>query len=185
MVCKFSVLSYAILILFLPIFLLDSSAAEITVTPSLSLKVEYDDNIDFNTNDETDDFSGSAIPGLQFNYLAELLEFNAYGEVDFKRYYDETDFDRTNQLYGIDSKYQMLERLYFLGEFEFRKDETTDSQLEETGRVFRRDRRKRYNASGGLRYQISELSEIGPNFEYEKSNFRRTMVETIFVHLVK
>ena len=64
------------MILFLPIFLLDSSAAEITVTPSLSLKVEYDDNIDFNTKDEIDDFSGSAIPGLQFNYLAELLEFN-------------------------------------------------------------------------------------------------------------
>jgi hypothetical protein len=156
---------------FFVFFKIEALAAEITATPSLRLKVEYDDNIDFTSKDETGDFSGSAIPGLRFNYLTELLEFNAYGEVDFKRYFDETDFNRTNQLYGIDSKYQMLERLYFLGEFEFKKDETPDSQLEETGRIFERDRRTRYNASGGLRYQISELSEIGPNFEYEKTDF--------------
>jgi hypothetical protein len=171
MIRKFTVLPYAVLILFFSIFLLNSWAAEITLTPSLSLKVEYDDNIDFNTKDEIDDFSGNAIPRLQFNYLTELFEFNAYGEVDFKRYYDETNFDRTNQLYGMDGKYQMLERLNFLGEFEFRRDETTDSQLEETGRVFERDRRERYYADGGLRYQISELSEIGPNFSFEKTNF--------------
>jgi hypothetical protein len=168
---KFSILPYAILILFFPIFLFDASAAEITTTPSLSLKVEYDDNVDFDRKDEKDDFSGSAIPGLEFNYLTELLEFNARGQVDFKRYLDETDFDRTNQLYGIDGKYQMLERLYFLGELEYRKDETTDSQLEETGRVFERDRRERYYADGGFRYQISELSEVGPNFSFEKMNF--------------
>ena len=65
----------------------------------------------------------------------------------------------------------MLERLYFLGELEYRKDETTDSQLEETGRVFERDRRERYYADGGLRYQLSELSEVGPNFSFEKMNF--------------
>jgi uncharacterized protein (PEP-CTERM system associated) len=164
---KAMVLAYSILILFYPIFLINSFAAEITVTPTLGLKVEYDDNIDYNDKDETDDFSGSAIPGLRFNYLTDLLEFNAYGELDFKHYYDETDFDRTNQLYGVDGNYQMLERLYFLGGFEYRKDETTDSQLEETGRVFRKDRREQYNADGGLRYQISELSEIGPNLDYQ------------------
>ena len=168
---KFAVLPYAILILFLPLFLLDSSAAETTLTPSLSLKVEYDDNIDFDSNNEIDDFSGSAVPGLQFEYLTELLQFTAYGEVDFKHYYDETNFDRTNQLYGINSKYQMAERFYLLGKFEFRKDETIDSQLEETGRVFERDRRERYYADGGFRYQMSELSEIGPNLYYEKTNF--------------
>ncbi len=172
MIRELKILCCIILILSLfVLFKLEALAAEITITPSLSLKVEYDDNIDFNEKDEKDDFSGSIIPGFALNYETELLEFNAYGEVDFKRYLDETDFDRTNQLYGIDSKYQMLERLYILGEFEFRKDETTDSQLEETGRAFEQDRRERYYADGGLRYQISELSEVGPNFSYEKSNF--------------
>jgi hypothetical protein len=171
MISKSKVLLYAFLALFFYIFLLDASAAEITTTPSLSLKVEYDDNIDFNRNDEIDDFSGSAVPGFQLKYLTELFEFNANGEIDFKRYYDETDFDRVNHLYGVDSKYRMLERLYVLGEFEFRKDETIDSQLEETGRVFERGKRERYYADGGLRYQISELSDVGPNFSYEKTNF--------------
>jgi hypothetical protein len=171
MISKLTVMPYAILIVFFPLLLLDASAAEITATPSLNLKVEYDDNINFDSKDEIDDFSGSVIPGLRFNYLAELLEFNIYGEVDVKRYYDETNFNRTNQLYSFDSKYRMLERLYLLGEFEYRKDETIDSQLEETGRVFESDRRERYYADGGLRYQISELSEVGPNFSYEKTNF--------------
>jgi len=171
MISRLTISFYAILIVFFLFFLLEAFGSEITATPSLGLKVEYDDNIDFNRNNEIDDFSGSAIPGLQLNYLTELLEFNAYGEVDVKRYFDETDFNRTNQLYGFDSKYKMIERLNLLGEFEYRKDETIDSQLEETGRIFELDRRERYYADGGLRYQISELSEIGPNFSYEKTNF--------------
>ena len=171
MISKLIIIPYVILIVFLPLFLIESSAAEITATPAITFKVEYDDNINFDSKDEIDDFSGSAIPGLKLNYLTELLEFNIYGELDVKRYLDKTDFDRTNQLYGFDGKYQMLERLYLLGEFDYRKDETINSQLEETGRVFNLARRERYNANGGLRYQISELSEVGPNFLYEKTNY--------------
>jgi hypothetical protein len=171
MIDKFKVLAFLIFFIFILSYEYPVFAAEITVIPSVSLRVEYDDNIDFNSNNEIDDFSGSIIPGLAITSKTELLELSAYGELDFKRYYDETDFDRTNQLYGFDGRYQMLKRLYFLGNFSYRKDESIDSQLEETGRVFERDRRKRYDAGGGFRYQISELSEIGPNFEYEKTNF--------------
>ena len=124
MISKLIIIPYVILIVFLPLFLIESSAAEITATPAITFKVEYDDNINFDSKDEIDDFSGSAIPGLKLNYLTELLEFNIYGELDVKRYLDKTDFDRTNQLYRFNSKYKMLERLNLLGEFEYRKDET-------------------------------------------------------------
>jgi hypothetical protein len=148
-----------------------SLAGELSVRPTISLQGEYDDNIDWDQNDEIDDFSVSVIPQISLNYLTELLSLNLRGLVDVKRYISETDFDRVNQLYGIDSEYQLSSRWSILGEFEFRKDETIDSQIEETGRAFDRESRHRYKAGGGMRYILSELSDIGPNFTYRRVTY--------------
>lgn len=148
-----------------------SLAGELSVRPEIRLQGEYDDNIDWNQKDEIDDFSVSVIPQISLNYLTELLSLNLRGLVDVKRYIKETDFDRVNQLYGIDSEYQLSSRWSILGDFEFRRDETIDSQLEETGRAFDRERRYRYKAGGGMRYALSELSDVGPNFTYRKVTY--------------
>ena len=41
-----------------------SGANDLTVQPSIELRVEYDDNLDFDEKDEIDDFAGRAIPGV-------------------------------------------------------------------------------------------------------------------------
>jgi hypothetical protein len=148
-----------------------SAAQDLTIVPALELRVEYDDNLGFDQKDERDDFAGNAIPKLTLDYKTELLEASLVGELDFLKYYNETDFDRTNQLFGFDGRYRVFSRWTLAGNFQYRKDETTDTQLEETGQVVDRDRVKTYDGGSGLFYQLTELSDLGLDFDYRKRDY--------------
>jgi hypothetical protein len=149
-------------------FLQLSWARDITFIPGIELKSVYDDNLDFEPKDEKDSFGANAVPGFTLDYKSELLEFSLTGELDFIWYFTETDFDRTNQHYGFDGRYQVSPRWNFTSNFDYRRDETIDSQLEETGQAFERKRVQTYDAGGGLYYQLTELSDIGFTTDYRK-----------------
>ena len=85
----------------------NSGAADVEVEPALAVIVVYDDNLDSDQKDEKDDVGLNTIPGLTLNYESELLKVSLIGEVDVVKYYSETDYDRTNQLYGIDGQFQI------------------------------------------------------------------------------
>jgi hypothetical protein len=146
-------------------------AKDVTITPAIELKTVYDDNLDFESKDEKDSFGANAVPRLTLNYASELLQFSLIGEVDIIKYFTETDYDRTNQLYGIDGQYQMSPRWKFAGDFEYRRDETIDSILEETGQAFERRRVTTYDSGAGLFFELTELSEIGLAADYRRRDY--------------
>jgi hypothetical protein len=148
-------------------------AGEVVFAPRISLIAEYDDNIDFNrkSDNAVDDFSGRARPEARFEYSTELFNLNARGYLDFQKYLDETDFDRTNHFYRINSRYQAHPRWNLSGNYRFRRDESIDSQFEETGRSFRRKRLQRHDALGRVRYKLTELSDIGPLLSYRRLHY--------------
>ena len=146
-------------------------AQDVTLTPSLRLSTLYDDNLDFDQKDEKDSFGANVVPSLALSYASELLQFNITGEVDVIKYFSETDFDRTNQFYGLDGRYQMSPRWSFDGNLSYRKDETVDSNLEETGQSFERNRVTTYDGGAGLYFQLTELSDIGFAADYRKRDF--------------
>jgi hypothetical protein len=149
----------------------NSGAADVEVEPALAVMVVYDDNLDFDQKDEKDDVGLNTIPGLTLNYESELLKVSLIGEVDVVKYYSETDYDRTNQLYGIDGQFQISPRWKFAGDFEYRRDETIDSVLEETGQAFERNRVETYDSGTGLFYQLTELSDLGLEADYRKRDY--------------
>jgi hypothetical protein len=65
----------------------------------------------------------------------------------------------------------MSPRWKFAGNFKYRRDETTDSILEETGQVFERNRVTTYDGGAGLFVQITELSDIGFKTDYRKRDY--------------
>ena len=146
-------------------------AKDVTISPAIELKTVYDDNLDFDSNDEKDSFGANAVPSLTLDYASELLQFFLIGEVDVIKYFTETDFDRTNHLYGIDGQYRMSPRWKFTGNFEYRRDETIDSVLEETGQAFERKRVTTYDSVAGLFFQLTELSDIGLEADYRKRDY--------------
>jgi hypothetical protein len=168
---KLFIVSGLTLVLVLILFSQQSWGSDITLVPALQLRAVYDDNLDFQEKDEKDDFGVNAIPGFVLNYKSELLQFSLFGEVDIIKYLDETNFDRTNQHYGFDGQYRISSRWNFRGDFSYRRDESIDTQLEETGQAFKRDRVETYDTAGGLFYDLTELSQIGFDVDYRKREF--------------
>jgi hypothetical protein len=150
-----------------------SVAGEVVFIPAIRLDAQYNDNIDFtrNSSDADSDFSGSAIPSAKIQYNTERLKFSARSEVNFKKYLNDTDYDRTNQAHGVETEYQVHSRWTFLGEYLFRIDRTVDSQFEETGRVFERKRVQRHRARGGLQFALTELSDIAALVTYRRTDY--------------
>lgn len=152
---------------------LTAFAGVVEFIPGIRIAAEYDDNIDFtrNSSDADDDFAGSAAPHFRLNYNTERLELTGHAEVDFKKYLNETQYDRTNQFYGVQSQFQAHPRWTLLGNYSFRRDETVDSEFEETGQVFERERAIRHDARGGVEFALTELSDIGAFGTYRRADF--------------
>lgn len=162
-----------ILFFALILFPISSIAGLVELIPGLRIAAEYDDNIDFTSKsaETEDDFSGSARPSVRLKYNTERLDLIGRGEIDFKKYLNQTDFDRTNQLYALETKFQAHQRWRLSGDYSFRRDETVDSQFEETGRTFRRNRVQRHDAKGGVQYALTELTDIGPFLSYIRADY--------------
>lgn len=149
-----------------------TAAGEINVKPTLRLSGGYDDNIDFSENDKIDDFGFSLRPAVVLGYGTELIKIEVTADLDYLFYLEENDFNRLNQKYLLDGQYYLSSRLSLLGGFEFKSDETIDAQLAETGRQFDEEGRDRYEVMGGVKYQITELTNIAPKLRYIKTHYR-------------
>jgi hypothetical protein len=135
------------------------------------LRGQFDDNVTFRRSDELSDYSGMVSPGFTLDYASELLEYKATAVVDVLRYAQEKDFNTEKQRYELDGGYRFAERWRGTGEISFVKDTTLDSQLEETGIVYDRQNRERLRAGAGLFYQLSEVSDTGAEYRYERTNY--------------
>jgi len=172
MIPKNSILICLMIILFMSNFRGMVEANEILVEPRLMVSGGYDDNIDFDEDDKIDDFGVSVRPSLNLGYGTELLKLKVVADIDYLMYLKEDDFNRLNQNYLFDGQYYLSSRWSLLGSFEFKSDETIDAQLAETGRLYDKEGRDRYEGVGGIQYQITELTNIAPKLRYINTQYR-------------
>ena len=146
----------AVILICLTIFVLSlppvSLAQDITLVPSLNLTGQYDDNVTFRRNNKDDDYVGIVSPGFTLDYASELLNFKTSAIIDVLRYYDNSDLNTENQRYTLNGGYRFAERWNASGNFSFIKDETLDSERDETGIVYRREDRKPHRGAFRLCY---------------------------------
>ncbi len=146
-------------------------AAERTITPSVGVKAEYNDNIDFSHGNERDDYVGTISPGLKLDYKTERTVLGAMARIDVVEYLDETDENTVNQTYGLNASHMLLEKLGIRANAGYIRDTTTDSYLEETGLITRKSTRHSYRAGAGLTYNLTEISDLGLDYAYSKSDY--------------
>ena len=149
-------------------------SAENKLLTSVGLRQEYNNNIFYERTDETDDFISQVIPSLRLNYATEILKLSALARWDALLYWDNSDQNRLNQRYGLNGSYRLTERWSVSASGRYVFDSVQDSQLDETGSVERGlSDRQRLNAGAGLDYSVSERSDVGADYNYQKTDFER------------
>ena len=146
-------------------------AAEVSLLPSIGITAEYNDNIDFSRTYEEDDYLTRIRPALDLDYKTDLLSLKGRGAVTVIRYLDATRRNTEYYDFGFDGAYKVTERLSAEARVSYRKDETLESELEETGLVTFPEDRTRYTAGGGVVYALTERSELGVDFDHNDTNY--------------
>jgi len=104
-------------------FILSSPVwAEFKLTPSISLREEYDDNIFLTSDDEEDDFITSIYPSISLSYTNNLLTLSLDYGVDIRLYVhnpseNETDLANTQRV-KLDTTLSMYRDVFFLRVFD-------------------------------------------------------------------
>ncbi|NNG01198.1 MAG: outer membrane beta-barrel protein [Desulfobacteraceae bacterium] len=150
-----------------------STAQTWTLLPTLSLSGQYDDNVFFvaEDEDEDDDYASIVQPSVTLGYQSELTRLSAVGDVTFLNYLEETDLDTTKYRFRLNGDTRLTERFIVNADFRYIRDTLLDSELEETGRVFDSEDRDRYNAGGGMQFNLTELSSFGASYDYSHTDY--------------
>jgi hypothetical protein len=164
----------ALLIVLLAISPFLTFAADVTLTPSLGLRGEYNDNIDFSRVNKLDDYIGTVSPALSLDVATPRFTLGATAGVDVIRYNDNTDRNYERQNYGLNMGYQLFERMSVNVRGSYIADTTLDTELQETGIVERRAERDFYSAGGGVLFQLTEVSDLALDYTFTKTEYDLT-----------
>jgi hypothetical protein len=148
-----------------------SLGAEITVTPALDLRGEYNDNVLFTPTDAKSDYIGIVTPSLAIDYKTEKSLFQARATLEIYQYAQETELNTVNQYYDAKADFMATEHIRVRGNAAYIHDTTLDSELRETGIVTTLSLRSRALGGGGLSY-VGERSEIGVDYRYTKTDYQ-------------
>ena len=163
-------------------------SAETKLLTSVSLKQEYNSNILFSRSDEIDDSITYLIPALKLTYATETFNLSALADWSGWLFWDNSDLNRLNQRYGLKGTYRMTERWSVSADGRYVFDSTQDSQFDETGSVRPGlSDRERLNAGAGLDYAMSERTNIGADYDFQKTDYERdssvdTTLNTVSVY---
>jgi hypothetical protein len=146
-------------------------AADVTLTPQLSVRGSYDDNILLSVDDEVSSSIITVIPSLTLDYQTLLSNLRFEADWQFLSYLDESDLDRTNQYYRLSGDRRLTERWSASANANFFRDTTLNTYLQETGRVFERVERDYLEAGGGLAYDMTQVSSISAGYRFQTARY--------------
>lgn len=158
--------------LFLLVFLIPSwGQAETIITPSVSLRTEYDDNIRFTVDDPMDDLISSIQAGLAVSHRTERLQSDSNLSLRALKYLQESDLDREEVHIGTSLSHALTERWSANGNASYTLDSALESELQETGLIVEQEDRQRISAGSGLSYRITELQELACSFSLGRTAY--------------
>ena len=148
-----------------------TAEANTLVTPRVSVRAEYDDNVRFTRTDPVGDGILGLRPSVELQYRTERLESNTSAAVRALRYLEESDLNREEILLDSSLSYGLLERLSLQGDVSYHKDSALESELEETGLVTHQEDRVFMSAGGGFIFHLTELQELGGSFSLSQTEY--------------
>lgn len=146
-------------------------AAHVTFEPAVNLTGTYTDNVYFSRTDKKDDYYGTA--GLRMNGMisSEVCQMDASFATDVIRYVNENERNTENYRCRIGGRCDTTEKLRINATASFTKDETIESEFQETGRFTVLSDRYRYSGECGFIYSPSQRASMGLNYTYTNTDY--------------
>ena len=144
---------------------------EFRLTPSITLKEKYNDNVFYTTDNRKSDWITIVSPGLELIEKTEKIDAALSARLDGLYYKDENDLRSVDQFYKGRLHY-MLTRYFGVGmEAGYLRDSQPDRELEATGlglTTVKRDRQN-YGLSGD--WVISDKTLAMVSYKYAKDHY--------------
>lgn len=156
--------------------------ADVTVTPSVSLKGEYNDNIDYTAKDKKGDYIGSVAPKLKLEYQTPRFSMKTEGKAEILRYLDVTENNTEKYDVTLDGNYRYLERSSLFGQASFRRDTTLDQEFEETGLARERTNRNAYTGGLGFLHYFTANVSAGLAYQYQRKEYSGDLYTDSYGH---
>lgn len=146
---------------------LGARADDFKITPSVALRQEFNSNLFFSFNDETDDYITTLIVSVAAENRTERLDFklDASARPFFQEENDE--LNAVDQTYQGRMGYRLTERLQTSGNVSYRVDNRPDRDVADTGLLFSTDRRDWWHVSAGAGYTLNEITAASLNYSYD------------------
>ena len=143
-----------------------ASADPLRLTLRASAEERYNDNIFWDTEDETDDFVTTISPEVMVGYHTGRTAVTLKGRSDIYCYEDNSELDDTDQYYSGELSHQWTPRLSTTLDGSYADDNSPDRELAETGLLLDSDRRKKWEGVVAGQYQLDEISSLGLSYSY-------------------
>lgn len=165
-------------------------AAENNVTPRLTVKEEFNDNIHFSSSTPTSAYMTVFSPDIDLVSNTETLRLFLNVGMDAYLYLDEHQGQTTaiNHSYRGEARLKPTPRLDFGGSLSYRVSNQPDQALEQNGLVLNSTRRSRQNYAADAGYAVTELATCNLNYgyirdEYNNPNLIDTTQHTVGLRL--
>lgn len=132
-------------------------AAEWSIDPQVSARTQYDDNFRLSSTNELSVWEVSVIPEATFARSTEVSNISGTAGLKLRRF-DENDLNTNDRFIDLESEYSTPKGNVSL-DLNFIKDNTLDSEAQETEVIFDRVRRNRWSVSPGWDYTINETTQ--------------------------
>jgi hypothetical protein len=151
-----------------------AGADEFKLTPSVSVRQEYNDNIffDYNSRNAEDSFITRVRPGLELIQRTERLDLQLAGFVIPYLYWSNSDLNAVDQNYSGRVSYLLTPLLRVGAEAAVGVDHTADRDITTTGLTYRDDRRIRQRYAGSADYEFNERTSGSVGYAYSREDWR-------------
>ena len=146
-------------------------ADDFQLTPSLTVRGEYNDNIFGSADDEESDFITTISPGLELIQRTQRLDLRAAAKVSPFFYADNSDWNDVDQNYRGSVGYRISELTRINANAGYDISNRPDRELETTGLVYSNDRRNRQDYGLGFDHTLSEKTAMAFSLRYMQDNW--------------
>lgn len=177
--CKKS--QYLLLTLLLLMMPLELLAAENNITPRLTVKEEFNDNIHFSSSSPTSAYMTVFSPDFDLESNTETVRLFLNVGMDAYLYLDEHQGQTTaiNHSYRGEGRFKPTPRFDFGGSLAYRVSNQPDQALEQNGLVLNSTRRSRQNYAADAGYAVTELAKCNLNYGYTRDEYNNpTLIDT-------